>query len=192
MKKKQQRTDPNLPANIEEDYEILKNKAIKIFHRYRNQVEDLDDMFQILCEIYLEGKMKWPNKPRIIPIRPFVFNYIEFVLMRKYRGQYKFENRNTFPVDQVLDPDDYIDDSSDPYIERNPFLFENSYDLNRILSKYSLEDRLIIYYKFYLNKPTNELEYYLPNQTKVTYVKIKQLKDQLKRDPDLLKLMKES
>lgn len=192
MKKIQRRTDPNLPANIEEDYEILKNKAIKIYHRYKNQIESLDDMFQFLCETYLEAKDKWALKTRVIPIRPFVFNYIEFILMRKYRGQYKFENRSTFPVDEVLDPHECMGEFEEPYIERNPFLFENSYDLNRILSKYSFEDRLIIYYKFYLNKPTNEIEFYLPSKTKVTYVKIKQLRDQLKRDPELLKLVKES
>lgn len=194
MKKniKNKRTDPNLPANIEDDMEILRNKAIKIFHRYKNQVEDLDDIFQSLCEIYEEGKMKFALKPRTLPIRPFVFNYMEYVLMRLYRGQYKFENRNTFPVDVVLDPEECFEDKSEPHIERNPFLFENSYDLDRILKKYPFEDRLIIYYKFYLNKPTNEIEFYLPSKSKITYIKIKQLKDQLKRDPDLLKLLKES
>lgn len=192
MSTKKNRTDPNLEPKIEEDLHILLGMANKLYPRFKSQIIEKDDLFQFLCETYLEALVSYDKKPKAIPKRPFVFNYINFILKRTYRGQFKFEHRDVFPSEIVLSPDDHIDDSDTPTSERNPYLFESSFDLNRILSKYSMEDRLIIYYKFYLNKPINQIHLYLPSRKHVTYLHVKKLKQSLKNDPDMIKLLKES
>jgi hypothetical protein len=185
------RTDPNLEPNIEEDYSILRGMAVDIFPRFKNQISELDDIYQTLCEIYLEALISYGKKIRVIPKRPFVFMYIKFILKRMYRGQFKFENRSIFPVEQVLDPEIHLDDKDELFTEHNPFLFEYSYDLNRILNKYSVEERIIIYYKWFMNCPIKFLHLYTNSKKKITYLKIKNLRERLKRDPDLIRLLKD-
>jgi len=149
---------------------------------------DRDDIFSILCETYLEALQKYDLKPRTIPKRPFVFNYINFILMRMYSGQFKFDNRDVSCVDMVIDPDSCPTEVDFSHSEKNPYMFSNSYDLDRILSKYPIEDRLIIYYRFFLKKNVKELHMYLPSRTKVTSSKMKKLMETLKADEDLLNL----
>lgn len=185
------RTDPNLEPKIEDDLHILLGMANKLYPRFKSQILDKDDLYQFLCETYLEALVSYDKKPRLIPKRPFVFNYINFILKRTYRGQFKFEHRDIFPSEIVIDPDEPIDDSDVPFIEKNPYLFESSIDLDRILSKYSLEDRVIIYYRFFMNKPINQLHYYTPSRKPITYLYVKKLKATLRNDPDLLTLLKE-
>jgi hypothetical protein len=191
---KNDRTDPNLPAILEDDLEILMAKAIKLTNKFKNGITETEDIYHELCETYLEGVISYKKKDRTIPIRPFVFNYINFILLRKYRGQYKFENREVYPHEEVLDPEVAIDESDIvEYKEVNPFMFEYSWDLTRALDKYTTQEKAIIYYKFFLNKPMSELKLLIPQDgnNKLTYTKINKLKDILKNDKDLLKLLKE-
>lgn len=185
----QQRTDPNLRANLEDDLDIIKRMSLKLLKRHKSQVIDKDDLFQFLCETYLEAMVSYKKKPRTIPERPFVFNYINFILMRRYRGQFKFENRDVFCSEIVLDPNETIEYEFNSK-DSNPYLFENSYDLSRVLAKYTYEERLIIYYRFFLEKPLNEIKRYVPGGN-VSYIKVKKLKQTLKNDADLIELLKE-
>jgi hypothetical protein len=75
--------------------------------------------------------------------------------------------------------------------ERNPYLFECFYDLDRALNKYSLEDRTIIYYYFFMEIPTKYIHFYTPSQVPVHQEYIDELRAKLRNDPDLLELMKE-
>lgn len=197
MKKKHyknDRTDPNLEPILLEDLDILMGKAIKLTKSFKNGITDTKDIYQELCETYLEALVSYKKKPRTIPSRPFVFNYINFILLRKYRGQYKFENREVYPNDEVIAPDVPIDETDVvDNGEINPFMFEYSWDLTRALSKYTEQEKLIIYYKFFMNKPMSELKVLIPqdDQNKVTYSRINKLKDILKNDLDLLNLLRE-
>lgn len=188
--KKLDRTDPYLPANLEDDIPILMGKAKNLYSRFKNTITSVDDIFQYLCEVYLEGVQSFHKKPRTIPIRIFVFKYIEFILLRTYRGQYRFENRDVSPVETVLDPDTIISDE-DVISHKNPYLFEDNYDLNRALSKYTYEERIIIYYRFFLEKPMKEVKCYLPDNKSLSYIKMKKLMTRLRNDPDLIQLYKE-
>lgn len=192
--KKNDRTDPNLPANIEEDLEVLKGWAINLFPRHRSQVIDTDDLFQTLCLLYEEGKVNFAKKPRSIPIRVFVFKYIDFILRRTYRGQFKFENRDTIPVDEII-PIDALTHHDNELVDfknrSNPYLFEDSYDLNRILLKYTYEERIVIYYRFFMSLPLKEVKSYLPPNAKLSYAKTRKLLIRLKSDKDLFNLFQE-
>lgn len=188
------RTDPNLEPILEDDYKILIGMATKLFTRFRKFKYHIsrEDLLQDICEYYCEALVKYPLKPRTIQKRPFVFNYINFKLKIMYQPHYKFVNKDVFPRDIIINPEDQIDESEHPTMEQNPYMFECSYDLQRALDKYTLEERIIIYYKYFVGIPVKDLHFYLPSKKPVTHLLMKQLLIRLKTDQDLIELLKEN
>lgn len=183
---KGQRTDPTLYPDIEKDMLIIKKLTSKTYSRFKSYTMNEEDLFQVICGLYLEGKEKFWVKTRAIPHRVFVFSYIRFVLKRMYRNQYAFEERDVTPHIEASLPDRIVEDT---HFKRDDDFFNNP-DVKRILVKYSKIDQLIMYYRFFLGMKVKDIQAYI--YVPVSYHKVTSLRKKLKKDMDVLRLMKES